>query len=337
MKKLLAILTIFLIPITTSINFEVELKDAKEDVTDKNIDIIRIWTEEKHNEIAFSMEIAGRIESENVYTFTASSNSEQIGITYVNQNAYYLSSTASYGELEYSIDENIITIYVPFSIFSGWQEFHLAATTGNGKEVDYVYESWEGGNESKVKDPSMENATDDSIKVSIKKVEYEIKKMDNMWDIYFKIEGITNGVDHVSLNFIIYYKNGSHEYGEWLRGPFEIKPTAFSGNEIQEFRFNATEENWKKWEYVVKMKTQALEEYEWAGKKDVEKIRIYARAFKDADEEKWNQAYYDTKPEFSGNEVKYMEEKKENEKKKGIAGFEFVLFIVAIIIMARRK
>mgnify|MGYP000648565671 CR=1 FL=1 len=153
------------------------------------------------------------------------------------------------------------------------------------------------------------------------------------------IEGTTNGVDHVSLNFITYYKNGSYDWGDWLRGPLEIQPGSFMGNEIIKFVFNSTEGNWNKWKLEMEGKYPVTEpNYQWVeDEKEVDKFVIYARAFKDEAETKWNQAKYETKPTFTTEGAKYEMEGGGGTEKKGTPGFEFVFVAIAIALLAMTK
>ena len=323
MKKFGVLVAILMLPLVMATNFEISINDEQGDVGNPDIDIVKVWTTEEGGNVVFSMEVVGQINSAYAHTFTASSDGKSVMAGYSNGHAYYSSGT-SFGKPEYSIDGNKLQIYIPSTIFSGWQDFKLSATASDHVETDFLYSRWDSGDESeKSTDPTKEKPTDISISVKITKVEYEFKKVDGgtKWYAKILIEGTTNGVDHVSLNFVTYYKNGSYDWGEWLRGPLEMKPGSFFGTEIIKFVFNSTEGNWNKWKFEMEGKYPVTEaEYKWAEKSDeVDKFAIYARAFKDAAETKWNQAKYETKPTFTTEGAKYGG----TEEKKGTPGFEF--------------
>ena len=109
--------------------------------------------------------------------------------------------------------------------------------------------------------------------------------------------------------------------------------------------FNKTSEEWKTWEFKING-SYPESNYDWLETegKEISKIVIYARAYKDAEGTKWNQCYKETKPSFSENTVSYGIKGSENEneetKSKGTPGFEFMAIAISIAIaiaIKRRK
>ncbi|MCD6572561.1 MAG: hypothetical protein J7K95_00500 [Thermoplasmata archaeon] len=66
-------------------------------------------------------------------------------------------------------------------------------------------------NQSESNDPTNEKPTDETIKVKITDISYNFVKKDGVVNAYTEIKGITNGVDHVSLCYVIYYKDGTYD------------------------------------------------------------------------------------------------------------------------------
>jgi len=354
-------LPIFL-PLAMAANFEFHINDARGDVGNADIDIIQAGSNIKGSNLVFYMKVAGNINNEYAYWITATNGDEEVGAAYSQGDAFYVSGT-SVGKPEYNISGDTISIELPLGIFSDWQHFSFQAFAGKsymgeGQEFDYTSEIGDtggnggnGGNDgnenntNNANDPTKGEATDKSIDVSITDVSYTVSKENaNSVSGSVMVKGTTNGVDHVSLCFVVYYKNGTYDYGSWIVGPSEFHQS-FGGYSINEF-FNSTGGNWNKWEFNISG-TYPMSNYNWVydmfkGESKVSKVVIYARAFKDAQETKWNQCHYDTIPSFSTKNISYKtaseQEGKGNSK---TPGFEFVLVAIAIgtllIIEKRRK
>ena len=329
-------------------NFDLSVNDARGDVSNPDIDIIKAWTKQENGNIVFHIQVAGRINNSCYYLVTATNGSEEVGAIYSNGNAFYSgsSSTTAWGRPQATIENgNILVIKVPSGVFSSWKHFAFRAFAGEGymtgdftQQVGDVGNENNGGEKENEKDPTKETPTDTSIKVEIKEVKYNIKKTGNNVDASILIKGTTNGADHVSICYVIYYKNGTHEYTGWIRGPISLN-TSYNGYEITQF-FDPIHGQWDTWEFRMNG-TFPITNYSWLygenEEKKVSRISIYARAFKDAEETKWNQCHYDTTPNFSGAAVLYGEN--QNKEKKKTPGFEIFALAVAIAIAfaMRRK
>lgn len=349
MKRVAIFIVLLLAIPAMATNFEKTIDDKKGDVTDKDIDIVKVWTEKQGDNLVFCMQVDGNIRKSGSYSysFTAQSGTSTVIIGFATGIAYYQAETSSNYNIQYSIDGNTLRIYVPYSIFSDWQSFDLMAMASNGMNQDFVYEGYYGGENGgggyeKENDPTKEQPTDKSIYVKITKVRYEYKKVDNgeKWYVHVLIEGETNGVDHVSLNWVTYYKNGTHDWSTWIRGPFEFNPEEIppiAGVEYEKFYFNSTEGNWNKWKFELEGKFPVTQyEGEWVEKKnEVKEIYVYARAFKDKEETKWNQAYYKTTPKITEEGASFGVTSTTEEKEKSkTPGFEFALLAIAIALIA---
>jgi len=347
MKRLVILLAIFaLLPTTMATNFELSVNDAKGDVNDADIDIVKAWTTKKDSNIVFHIQVAGKINNNYYYWITATNGSEEVGAIYSGGYAIYSGSTytTSWGQPHTSIENgNTLAIEIPAGIFSSWKHFAFQAFAGKGymMEGDFTQQVGDvggnGGNGGENNDPTKEKPTDETIKVKITDVKYNFKKVGNSVEVYTVIKGTTNGVDHVSLSYVIYYKNGTHEYESWIKGPMNVN-TNYGGYKINLF-FNSTSGQWNTWEFRLNG-TYPITDYEWLyGENEankVSKISIYARAFKDKEETKWNQCHYDTKPSFSGDTASYGMSSnggnKESKEKSKTPGFELLAIAMAIVV-----
>ena len=344
MKKSVAILVVLLaMPIVMATNFEKEKMDAR-DANNADIDIVKVWSKIEGDELALYIKVAGNINPDYEYGVEMNNGeTNAVTVTYSNGQAGYAGGT-SFGMAEYEINGDTIKLSIPFGIVSSWNNFYFVAFATDGQEWDYTTEDWsdggDGGDTTKTNDPTKEQPTDKSIEVEITKVVYDIKKVDNgqNWEVYLLVEGTTNGVDHVSLSYVIYYKDGTYDWTDWTKGPIDMPPYSGYGVELRKLSFNSTEGNWNKWKFELDAKYPVTqhEEYKWAERKDVKKVRVYARAYKDKEETKWNQVYYDTVPTMLANGVSYTktisEDETETEGKKKTPGFELMAFAVAIAI-----
>lgn len=354
MKKLAIFMAMMmLLPLAMATDFEYQINDAKGDVGIADIDIIQAWSSREGSNLVFHMKVAGKINNAYSYTFELNDGINDVGATYTNGVAYYV-GTSSGGQPVYNINGNELTIDMPYSAISQLNAdtttFRVIAADVATQTADYaVYNSGNGGggneNNNNTNDPTKENPTDESISVEITNVEYSIKKVDNRanWDVYVLIQGTTNGADHVSLNSVIYYKNGSHDVGSWIKGPLPYESNiSIGGIYIKEFKFNSTQGNWNKWEFKVEGKYPVSSaSYQWAEKENkVSKYSIYARAFKDAQETKWNQCHYDTSPSFTTEGAIYNYAGNNEKPKSKTPGFEFILVALAIgalLIIEKKK
>ncbi len=351
MKKIAMLLgLVALLPTAIATDFSLQINDAKGDVSDADIDIIKAWSSVEGSYIVFSMQVAGKINDTCYYWFTATNGSNEIGAVYWNGMAFYAGSVGgSFGQPEYEVNGNTLSLKIPAELFSSWKHFAFRAYAGKGymEEGDFTEQAGDVENEANGdNNPAKEKPTDTSVKVEITNVKYNFEKNGNVVNVYIEIEGTTNGVNHVSLCYVIYYKDGTHDCQDWIKGPkkFDVE----HGQYKMHLSFNKTDEQWKKWEF--KMNGSYPEsDYKWLNEtkeKEIDKIVIYARAFKDAEEIKWNQCYKETKPTFSENTVSYgmgnSHEGGNNEtKSKGkTPGFEFVVIACALamaIAIKRRK
>jgi len=359
--KLLSLLVVvaMLLPIAGATNFEISVDDPR-DVSNPDVDIVKAWTTVEGGYIVFHVKVAGKINEAYSYLFAAYKDGENVaGVAYQGGVAFYTGESSG-GYAEYSIDGDTLSIKMPYGMFSSWDDFAFTVTANDGAgSVDYAIagtiEGGDSGNDgngdtgddgSREIDPSKETPTDKSISVKITKVEYNIEKVDNgqRWYARVLIEGTTSGVDHVSLCYVIYYKDGTYDVTEWIKGPMMLKPGSFMGNEIIKFVFNSMEGNWNKWKFEVEGKYPVTDPtYEWAEEKEVDKVVIYARAFKDASETKWNQAKYETKPQFTSEGAKYEATSEGGDEGGGkTPGFEAAFVVaamaaIALLIGRRRK
>ncbi|HEC75885.1 MAG TPA: hypothetical protein ENI33_01325 [Thermoplasmatales archaeon] len=348
MKKIVYLIGIaclmVIMPASNAVNFEITVNDEEGDIGNANIDITKIWTTVEEDKLIFHIKVAGSIDNTCMYQVTASNGVTEIGTVYSHGVAYFAGTTSA-GQPEVSINGNTLTMKLPYGMVSSWDAFSIVGVTRDDiGNTDWATSSGEGndndgdGNyEEGSINPGDENPTDKSIDVKITNVKYSIEKSDGgqKWHTQIAIEGTTNGVDHVSLSFVTYYKNGSYDVSEWLKGPIEISSGSFMGNEIIKFSFNFTEEKWKKWKLEMDIKYPVTEpDYRWVeNKKEFDKFVIYARAFKDLEETKWNQASYETKPSFTSNGAVYnMNEDNNGDEGGKTPGFE--LFAVALVFLA---
>jgi hypothetical protein len=349
----LVVAMLMLLPLAGATNFEISIDDVQGDVNNPDVDIVKAWTSVEGSYLVFHVKVAGKINEAYAYTFTAYTGGvNKAGVIFQSGTAYYTGDSSG-GIAEYTIDGDTLSIKVPYGVFSSWGDFSFSVITNdNAGTIDYAFPSdFDGGNDTDTgdntteTDPAKETPTDTTISVKITNVEYKFEKVDNgqKWYVKILIEGTTSGVDHVSLCYVIYYKDGTYDVTEWMKGPFEMQPGSFFGSEIIKFVFNSTEGNWNKWKLELEAKYPVTEpDYQWVeDEKEVDKVVIYARAFKDAAETKWNQAKYETKPTFTSNGAEYtISGGGTTEEKKGIPGFELTFVfaaIVAALLVTRRK
>ena len=355
----LLVVVAMLLPLSEATNFEISVDDPR-DVSNPDVDIVKAWTTVEGDYLVFHVKVAGKINEAYNYLFAAYRGNENVaGVAYQGGVAFYTGESSG-GYAEYSIDGDTLSIKMPYGIFSSWDSFAFTVTANDGAgSIDYAMAgNVEGGGDegdnsngdtgddgSRETDPSKETPTDKSISVKITKVEYNIEKVDNGQKWYAKvlIEGTTSGVDHVSLCYVTYYKDGTYDVSGWMRGPMMLKPGSFMGNEIIKFVFNSTEGNWNKWKFELEGKYPVTDPtYEWVEeKKEVDKFVIYARAFKDKAETKWNQAKYETKPQFTSEGAKYEATSEGSEGGGKTPGFEAAFIIAAMagiaMLIGRRR
>jgi len=364
MKKL-AILLAFLmmLPVAMATDFEFQVNDVQGDVGNADIDIIQAWTTVEGSNLAVHIKVAGKINSAYSYNFEFNDGSNDVGAVYSNGVGYY-SGTSSAGQATVSISGNTIVIEIPYSVVSSlntntlqFRVFAGDATTNTWDYTSFVGgggssggdSGGESGGGSETNDPTKQQPTDGSINVEITDVEYSMEKMDaSRVSGHVLVKGTTSGVDHVSLIFVVYYKNGTYDYGSWITGPSEFHQH-MGDYSIDEF-FNSTEGNWNKWTFNMSG-TYPMSNYNWAydmlkGESEVSKVVVYARAFKDSEETKWNQAKFETIPSFTANSASYGagggDNNAENDadsssgssEKSKTPGFEFASVAAAIIAIA---
>ena len=225
-RKKLAVFTalpIFL-PLAMAANFEFHINDARGDVGNADIDIIQAGSNIKGSNLVFYMKVVGNINSAYSYTFGLNDGSNDVGATYTSGIPYYV-GISSGGQPAYNISGNELTMDVPYSAISQLNAdtttFKVIAADVTTHTVDYaVYTSGNGGNDrnenntNNANDPTKGEVTDKSIDVSITDASYTVSKENaNSISGSVMVKGTTNGVDHVSLCFVVYYKNGTYDYG----------------------------------------------------------------------------------------------------------------------------
>ncbi|MCD6171226.1 MAG: hypothetical protein J7J36_02250 [Thermoplasmata archaeon] len=216
-------LPIFL-PLAMAANFEFHINDARGDVGNADIDIIQAGSNIKGSNLVFYMKVVGNINSAYSYTFGLNDGSNDVGATYTSGIPYYV-GISSGGQPAYNISGNELTMDVPYSAISQLNAdtttFKVIAADVTTHTVDYaVYTSGNGGNDrnenntNNANDPTKGEVTDKSIDVSITDASYTVSKENaNSISGSVMVKGTTNGVDHVSLCFVVYYKNGTYDYG----------------------------------------------------------------------------------------------------------------------------
>ncbi len=301
-------------------NFVFNITDIKGDVSDASIDIVKAWTTVEGANLVIHLQVSGNINEGAMYAFWFEDGSNSVGVIYSDGTAMYSGSSSAGLSPPTNVNGNTLTITVPYAGFTAGLN---AATTSfrvvaqGGGEVDYAsYEDGgsggnggNGGDENEDnQDPVGATPTDESISVKINTVKYKVEPaVSNAVKAYVYVDGTTNGADHVAVDFVIYYKNGTHDYVSWIVGPLDIHQ-AYGEYSIDVF-FNSTSGNWNSWKYEMNMTyptTQYAWLYDiWKGKSEVSKVVVYARAYKDEEETKWNQCKYETTPVFSADAVTY--------------------------------
>ena len=346
----------------TADDFNFSGTDPAGDVSDPNADLISAYASAEGDNVIFSLTVAGTIVANNSsygYGFTVqSSNGAQMMITYTDGEAYYVMSM-SYSVATYMISGSSLKIIVPMSAFSSFDDITVVTASviaDNAGDQIAMWGSGSGGGsgggyeEEKCPDPTKETPTDTSISVDITQVKITFEKVDNGTKMHMSmmIKGTTSGVDHVSLNVVWYYKNGTHDWSwSWLRGPMSPPPFTPPGMVINEMSFQSTSGEWNTWELNIDITepiTYAERNYSSAEHiSDVSKVRIYARAFADPEETQWNQAYYEFTPQITSNgeSMTYDSTQESSSSSGGIPGFEALAAVgalsIAAIIYSRKR
>ena len=350
MKKL-AILLAFLmmLPVAMATDFELEVNDAQGDVNNADIDITKAWTTVEGDNLAVHIKVAGKINNAYSYNFEFNDGSYSVGAVYSSGVGYY-HGVSSDGQATVNINGDTITLEIPYTAVSSlntatlqFRAFAGDTTTNTWDYTSFVSSGGGGGGggdsggDNEINDPTKQHPTDESISVEITDVEYSMEKPDaNTISGHVTVKGTTNGVDHVSLTFVVYYKNGTYDYGSWITGPSEFHHQ-LQGYSIDEF-FNSTYGNWNKWVFNMSG-TYPMSNYNWAydmlkGENEVSKVVVYARAFKDSQETKWNQAKFETIPSFTAGSASYSTgggEDNSGADNSKTPGFGFAITAVAII------
>ncbi len=323
MKKLVILLAfLMLLPVVTASDFEFQVNDPQGDVGNADFDIVSAWTTVEGSNLAVHIKVAGKIDNAYSYNFEFNDGSDDVGAVYSNGIGYY-SGSSSAGQATVSISGDTITIEIPYGVVSSLNadtlQFRVFAGDTSTNTWDYTSFVGGGGGGSggsgggnSTDDPTKGGATDNSINVEITDVEYKLDKsstsvVSGTIGGHVLVKGTTNGADHVSLSFVVYYKNGTYDYGSWITGPSEFHQNA-GEYFIDEF-FNSTDGNWNKWKFDING-TYPMSNYNWAydmfkSESEVSKVVVYARAFKDAQETEWNQASYETNPSITTEGVSY--------------------------------
>ena len=138
----------------------------------------------------------------------------------------------------------------------------------------------------------QEIATDTSITVRIANAKWDVDIDGNKVNVNYFVSGTTSGVDHCEFVSVSYYDDGSFDDDvEWTED-FNMDGFEFGGMKLELYHFEATSDNWKTWEYIMKGE-MTLDEYnETDGDddgKDLKNIVVYVRAYSDTNEKNWNQ------------------------------------------------
>ncbi len=315
--------------------------DAAGDVSDANADLVSASISvDGSNTVEMSMTVQGEIavHDENyTYSFALSGGSgNRMLVSFCNGNSSYSSNLGISGTNSH-VNGNTLTIDVPMTAFSGFSSIStaIAMTSGPNDVNDLIMmqHGQSGGYQipgipstiTSNMDPQKETPTDSSISVKITYVNLMFKNSSNGEEIDITVKGTSSGADHVAIGWSTYYKNGSDDwYGEWLVGPFEVQTGAQSifGSQIYSFYFKNTSANWKTWEFRMHMVNSGSNEppvnsensTHSVNVKDIDHIRIYARAYEDASGTHWNQNHYDLKVTVSqdGNTVSGSSEESSN-------------------------
>ncbi len=298
--------------------------DPAGDISDPNVDLTDASVIAVGDTVYLTMNVSGQIMgNDGNYTygfaFVDTSTNQQLLVSFSNGNASYTNNNGI-SKILYNIDDGkTLILQVPISAFDAFSSISIVTATAmdsNDNEdmimLQYSYNSGGssggGGSNEETPDPTTETPTDTSISVKITEVKMSFEKTsDGQIHTIMHIKGTTSGVDHVALNTVFYYKNGTHDWGDWIVGPLEKPPVNPTGVTINEMYFNSTSGNWSTWELKLDVISPYSEQsYEHAiYVSNISKVRIYARAFADANETQWNQAYYEFTPSITGDETSF--------------------------------
>ncbi len=346
--------------ISTPASYSFSYDDPAGDVTNANVDLTHVQASLEGSDVVFELTVSGNIvdSSEYSYMITVTSTTDTSNysapsavITYMNGSAMYMGN-GGYFSINATKSAGTLTIPVPSSSFQNFTGFYLSMAsavcttdyttdlimpglTGSGGSEG---SGGTGSEENHGTDPTTETPTDTSISVDITEVKIDIKKVDNgqNWQMKETVKGTTSGVDHVSLNFVAYFKNGTHVWSGWMKGPISPPSMNPPGMTVNEMSFNSTSGNWNTWELNIDIKVpvSTASDPMTAHTVDISKVRIYARAFADANETQWNQDYYEFTPSTSETSVSYDSTSSGGSGSSGggIPGFEAVVAIAALSI-----
>jgi len=318
------VLTAFPVKGLTASDFNFSGVDASGDAGNPDVDIISAKVTSDGSDVIFTMKVSGKIVTDNEsYTYGFSvidtDSNNMVTLAYSNGAASYFSNSAS-SSTTYNVSGNLLTLKAPLSLFSSFSSsltitavaddsndhrdmLILAQSSGSSSGGSGGSTGGSEEHEEKCPDPTTERPTDTSIQVKITEVKISFEKTNGGQSMHSVIivKGTTSGVDHVSLNIVWYYKNGSHDWGwSWMRGPLN-PPMNPPG--VSKMYFKSTSGNWNTWELNIDM-TQPVQNMKgnYSGAiymSNISKVRIYARAYADANETQWNQDYYEFTPSIS--------------------------------------
>jgi hypothetical protein len=172
----------------------------------------------------------------------------------------------------------------------------------------------------------QEIATDTSIAVKITNAKWDVDIDGDIVNVNYFVSGTTSGVDHCEFVSVSYYDDGSFDDDvEWTE-EFNMDGFEFGGMKLELYHFEASSDNWKTWEYLMKGE-MTLEEYNDTDDdgKEVSKLVVYIRAYNDADEKNWNQ-------DSKAISISSAGDSDDDDDDKGSPGFESVIFLGAIAI-----
>lgn len=312
--------------------------DPAGDVTIPDIDITQVNSHLEGSDVVIELVVAGNINtSSDYYTYFVKITSDPTAtsdydvptcyITYSGGTSMLMTATG-YSTVNATISPHTLTFRLPTSTFQEFPAYYLESASAqySTSAIDMVVPDYGGGGSSggsgggssgSTVDPATETPTDTSISVKITEVKVNVNKVDNgqNWHYVVTVKGTTSGVDHVSLSFVIYYTDGTKDISGWMGGPWTVPSGTYPGGmTVNKLSFNATSENWNTWELNADVKTPVYmtspENMNWTSSmtkdiKDLNKVRVYARAFADANETQWNQDYYEFTPSTTEDSLNY--------------------------------
>ena len=184
-------------------------------------------------------------------------------------------------------------------------------------------------------DPEKETPTDDSMTLSIDSVDFSVSLAGvNKVKLKFKVTGTTsttgnNTTHHIGSSFwTTYYDNGTIENGE----VDEYPPEGFEySDDEMTYEVTSKKENWTEWEiyYETTMKFSIDEQGNISvSLPKVDKVKVFVRAYRDAEGENWTQASKDITSKYKNAWTGILGSEEDDDEDS--AGFELVGVLGAI-------